>query len=79
LIGCRGYFKTPGNFAAASGFEIFEQMRKETNELAKLLKQEREMVERQLAELAAPTADGGSRRSQLLILEQQLPEFDRAQ
>ncbi|MBD0309286.1 MAG: SMC family ATPase, partial [Microcoleus sp. T1-bin1] len=35
-----------------AGFEIFEQMRKETNELAKLLKQEREMVERQLAELA---------------------------
>ena len=62
-----------------AGFEIFEQMRKETNELAKLLKQEREMVERQLAELAAPTADEvAQRRSQLLILEQQLPEFDRA-
>ncbi|MEG4583668.1 SMC family ATPase [Microcoleus sp. MOSTC5] len=62
-----------------AGFEIFEQMRKETNELAKLLKQEREMVERQLAELSAPTADEvAQRRSQLLILEQQLPEFDRA-
>ncbi|MEG4441391.1 SMC family ATPase [Microcoleus sp. AT9_B5] len=62
-----------------AGFEIFEQMRKETNELAKLLKQEREMVERQLAELSAPTADEvAGRRSQLLILEQQLPEFDRA-
>ncbi len=60
-------------------FEIFEQMRKETNELAKLLKQEREMVERQLAELSAPTADEvAQRRSQLLILEQQLPQFDRA-
>ncbi|MEG3897629.1 MULTISPECIES: SMC family ATPase [unclassified Microcoleus] len=62
-----------------AGFEIFEQMRKEANELAKLLKQEREMVERQLAELSAPTADEvAQRRSQLLILEQQLPEFDRA-
>ena len=28
-----------------AGFEIFEQMRKEANDLAKLLKQEREMVE----------------------------------
>ncbi|MEG4228796.1 SMC family ATPase [Microcoleus sp. N9_B2] len=62
-----------------AGFEIFEQMRKEANELAKLLKQEREMVERQLAELSAPTADEVDlKRSQLLILEQQLPEFDRA-
>ncbi|MEG4987315.1 SMC family ATPase [Microcoleus sp. BR0-C5] len=62
-----------------AGFEIFEQMRKETNELAKLLKQEREMVERQLAELSAPTADEvDQRRSQLLILQQQLPQFDRA-
>ena len=62
-----------------AGFEIFEQMRKEANELAKLLKQEREMVERQLAELSAPTADEvAQRRSQLVILEQQLPEFDRA-
>ncbi len=62
-----------------AGFEIFEQMRKEANELAKLLKQEREMVERQLAELSAPTADEVSqKRSQLVTLEQQLPEFDRA-
>ena len=62
-----------------AGFEIFEQMRKEANELAKLLKQEREMVERQLAELSAPTADEvAGKRSQLLSLEQQLPEFDRA-
>jgi len=62
-----------------AGFEIFEQMRKEANELAKLLKQEREMVERQLAELNAPAADEvAQRRSQLLILEQQLPQFDRA-
>ncbi len=62
-----------------AGFEIFEQMRKEANELAKLLKQEREMVERQLAELSAPTADEvAGRRSQLVTLEQQLPEFDRA-
>jgi len=62
-----------------AGFEIFEQMRKEANELAKLLKQEREMVERQLAELSAPAADEvAGKRSQLLILEQQLPELDRA-
>ena len=62
-----------------AGFEIFEQMRKEANELAKLLKQEREMVERQLAELSAPQADEVSqKRSQLVTLEQQLPEFDRA-
>ena len=62
-----------------AGFEIFEQMRKEANELAKLLKQEREMVERQLAELSAPAADEVTqRRSQLLTLEQELPEFDRA-
>ncbi len=62
-----------------AGFEIFEQMRKEANDLAKLLKQEREMVERQLAELSAPQADEVSqRRSQLVTLEQQLPEFDRA-
>ncbi|MEG4800478.1 SMC family ATPase [Microcoleus sp. ARI1-B5] len=62
-----------------AGFEIFEQMRKEASELAKLLKQEREMVERQLAELNAPAADEVDiRRSQLGILEQQLPQFDRA-
>ncbi|MBE9163515.1 AAA family ATPase [Tychonema sp. LEGE 06208] len=62
-----------------AGFEIFEQMRKEANELAKLLKQEREMVERQLADLSAPTADEvAGKRSQLGILEQQLPEFERA-
>ncbi|MEG3880816.1 SMC family ATPase [Microcoleus sp. herbarium7] len=62
-----------------AGFEIFELMRKEANELAKLLKQEREMVERQLAELSAPQADEVSqKRSQLVILEQQLPQFDRA-
>lgn len=61
-----------------AGFEIFEQMRKESNELAKLLKQEREMVERQLADLNAPTADEVTqKRSQLLNLEQQLPEFER--
>ncbi|MEG3839772.1 SMC family ATPase [Microcoleus sp. herbarium14] len=62
-----------------AGFEIFEQMRKEANELAKLLKQEREMVERQLAELSAPAADEvAQKRSQLVTLEQQLPQFDRA-
>ncbi|MBE9097549.1 AAA family ATPase [Tychonema sp. LEGE 07203] len=62
-----------------AGFEIFEKMRKEANELAKLLKQEREMVERQLAELSAPAADEVARkRSQLGILEQQLPDFDLA-
>ncbi|WP_293352886.1 MULTISPECIES: SMC family ATPase [unclassified Microcoleus] len=62
-----------------AGFEIFEQMRKEANELAKLLKQEREMVERQLAELSAPAADEVElKRSQLWILEQQLPQFERA-
>ncbi|MCW6050833.1 SMC family ATPase [Lyngbya sp. CCAP 1446/10] len=62
-----------------AGFEIFEQMRKEANELAKLLKQEREMVERQLADLTAPTVDEVDlKRSQLGILEQQLPEFERA-
>jgi DNA repair protein SbcC/Rad50 len=61
-----------------AGFEIFEQMRKESNELAKLLKQEREMVERQLADLNAPTAEEVTeKRSQLLHLEQQLPEFER--
>jgi exonuclease SbcC len=61
-----------------AGFEIFEQMRKESNELAKLLKQEREMVERQLADLNAPAADEVTqKRSQLLHLEQQLPEFER--
>ncbi|MCC3430955.1 MAG: SMC family ATPase [Microcoleus sp. PH2017_04_SCI_O_A] len=62
-----------------AGFEIFEQMRKEANELAKLLKQEREMVERQLAELSAPAANEVElKRSQLWILEQQLPQFERA-
>jgi exonuclease SbcC len=62
-----------------AGFEVFEQMRKEANELAKLLKQEREMVERQLGDLNAPPADEViEKRSRLTILEQQLPEFDRA-
>ncbi|WP_293125790.1 SMC family ATPase [Microcoleus sp. bin38.metabat.b11b12b14.051] len=62
-----------------AGFEIFEQMRKEANDLAKLLKQEREMVERQLAELSAPAAaEVELKRSQLWILEQQLPQFERA-
>ncbi|MCC3444698.1 MULTISPECIES: SMC family ATPase [unclassified Microcoleus] len=62
-----------------AGFEIFEQMRKEANDLAKLLKQEREMVERQLAELSAPAANEVElKRSQLWILEQQLPQFERA-
>ena len=62
-----------------AGFEIFELMRKEANELAKLLKQEREMVERQLGDLNAPAADEvAQKRSQLANLEQQLPEFDRA-
>lgn len=62
-----------------AGFEVFEQMRKEANELAKLLKQEREMLERQLGDLNAPPADEVTeKRSRLAILEQQLPEFDRA-
>ena len=62
-----------------AGFEIFEQMRKEANELAKLLKQEREMVERQLAELSAPAANEVElKRSQLWILDRQLPQFERA-
>ncbi|MGB3263150.1 MAG: SMC family ATPase [Microcoleus sp.] len=62
-----------------AGFEVFEKMRKESNELAKLLKQEREMVERQLAELSAPAADEVTqKRSQLGILERQLPEFEVA-
>ncbi|MEG4318888.1 MULTISPECIES: SMC family ATPase [unclassified Microcoleus] len=62
-----------------AGFEIFEQMRKEANDLAKLLKQEREMVERQLAELSAPAAaEVELKRSQLWVLERQLPEFERA-
>ncbi len=62
-----------------AGFEIFEQMRKEATELAKLLKQEREMVERQLAQLSAPQADEVSkRRSQLLSLEQHLPQLEQA-
>jgi DNA repair protein SbcC/Rad50 len=61
-----------------AGFEIFELMRKESNELAKLLKQEREMVERQLADLNAPTAEEVTeKRSQLWHLEQQLPELER--
>lgn len=62
-----------------AGFEIFEQMRKESNELAKLLKQEREMVERQLADLNAPAAEEvNERRSQLLSLEQDLPQLEQA-
>ncbi|MBE9185051.1 SMC family ATPase [Microcoleus sp. LEGE 07076] len=62
-----------------AGFEVFEKMRKEANELAKLLKQEREMVERQLAELSAPGADEVTqKRSQLGILERQLPELEVA-
>ena len=62
-----------------AGFEIFEQMRKEATELAKLLKQEREMVERQLAQLSVPqTEEVTKRRSQLLSLEQHLPQFEQA-
>ncbi len=61
-----------------AGFEIFELMRKESSELAKLLKQEREIVERQLAQLSAPVADEVTkRRSQLLSLEQNLPQFEQ--
>lgn len=61
-----------------AGFEIFEQMRKEATELAKLLKQEREMVERQLVELSAPIAEElTQRRSQLTSLERQLPELEQ--
>lgn len=62
-----------------AGFEIFELMRKESTELAKLLKQEREMVERQLAQLSVPEADEmPKRRSQLLNLEQHLPQLEQA-
>jgi DNA repair protein SbcC/Rad50 len=62
-----------------AGFEIFELMRKESSELAKLLKQEREMVERQLAQLSVPVVDEVTkRRSQLLSLEQSLPQLEQA-
>lgn len=62
-----------------AGFEIFEQMRKRTNELAKLLKDEREMVERQLAELNAPAAEEvEEKRLHLISLEQELPTLNQA-
>jgi exonuclease SbcC len=62
-----------------AGFEIFEQMRKEAGELAKMLKQEREMIERQLAELNTPTAEEvAEKQAQLTELEQQLPTLNEA-
>ncbi|MBD2041074.1 AAA family ATPase [Microcoleus sp. FACHB-672] len=62
-----------------AGFEIFERMRKEAAELAKLLKQEREMLERRLAELDAPAfAEVDEKQAQLTLLEQEMPTFNQA-
>lgn len=62
-----------------AGFEIFERMRKEASDLAKLLKSERENVERQLGELNAPTAeDIENKRSIFSALEQELPILNQA-
>ncbi|MGE5655643.1 MAG: AAA family ATPase, partial [Actinomycetota bacterium] len=62
-----------------AGFEIFERMRKEASDLAKLLKSERENVERQLAELSAPTAaEIEEQKSLLASLEAELPKLNAA-
>ncbi|HEY9835796.1 MAG TPA: SMC family ATPase, partial [Vampirovibrionales bacterium] len=53
-----------------AGFEIFERMRKETNDLARLLKQELAAIERQIADLEVPDAIAiQGQRSQLAALE----------
>ena len=41
-----------------AGFDIFEKMRKEANQLASLFKKELEAVERQIGELEAPPGVG---------------------
>ncbi|MEB3830884.1 SMC family ATPase [Phormidium sp. CCY1219] len=53
-----------------AGFEIFERMRKETNDLARMLKQEVATIERQIADLAVPDeVEVRETRSQLTELE----------
>jgi len=62
-----------------AGFEIFELMRKEANNLAGLLKKELEAVERQINELDAPPDwELEQKVSQLLTLENDLPRLNEA-
>jgi exonuclease SbcC len=62
-----------------AGFEIFEMMRKEANNLAGLFKKELEAVERQINELEAPPDwELEQKLSQLLALENDLPRLNEA-
>lgn len=59
-----------------AGFEIFEKMRKQTNDLSRSLKQEVAALERQIAELEVPDAvEVELKRSQLAQLEADFPQF----
>lgn len=61
-----------------AGFEIFERMRKETNDLARLLKQELATIERQIADLEVPDAIAiQEQRSQLATLETEIPVLNQ--
>ncbi len=62
-----------------AGFEIFDLMRKEANNLAGLFKKELEVVERQINELEAPPDwELEQKISQLLALENDLPRLNEA-
>lgn len=59
-----------------AGFEIFERMRKEANDLARLLKQELATIERQIADLEVPDEiEVEQKRSQLTSLTKELPSL----
>ncbi len=61
-----------------AGFEIFERMRKETNDLARLLKQELATIERQIADLEVPDAIAIQKeQSQLATLEKEIPVLNQ--
>ncbi|MBD1890525.1 SMC family ATPase [Coleofasciculus sp. FACHB-SPT9] len=59
-----------------AGFEIFERMRKEASEQAKSFKDEREVRDRLLAEIQAPTeAEMREKQEQLKALEDEIPRL----
>ncbi|MEI2577719.1 SMC family ATPase [Scytonema sp. PRP1] len=60
-----------------ASFEIFERMRKQANEQAKILKNEYELLERQRTELQLPSeAEVAQKEQNLTTIEQQLPTLN---
>lgn len=60
-----------------ASFEIFERMRKQANEQAKILKNEYELLERQRTDLQLPSeAEVAEKKQNLTNIEQQLPTLN---